>query len=85
MPHSEAVQELVAAAKVIIYQHRRQVMTFGQNSAGGVVIRMGRLSVWTDPCDKFWNPEIASDDYCFRMSLGWLNFTWRKIGGSNGE
>ena len=57
-------------------------MTFERNSAGGITLRMGRGTIWTDPCDKFWNPTIESNDYYFRLSLGWLNFTWRKIGGN---
>ena len=55
-------------------------MRIKRNTTGGLTIIVGRLSIWTDLCDKFWNPVYAVDIYRISLYLGWLNFSFVKKG-----
>jgi len=55
-------------------------MRIKRNTTGGLTIIVGRLSIWTDLCEKFWDPVYVNSRFRISLYLGWLNFSFVKKG-----
>ena len=46
------------------------------NSAGGKTLRIGRFSIFTDPCFSKFEPMLIKDNYHIALYLGYINFNF---------